>query len=300
MMLSFLPPEKTCPLCSSDSLSGHLAIGYKDYPFRTSRCTTCGFIFMNPRFTDNTIRLFYGKEYYCGGAGFAYMDERAKEKYGRYVWNARLRTIRHYAPGGNFLDIGASFGGFMRAAQRFYTPWGIELSEFSGSYAKKEFGGRLHIGTLSDHPFPALSFSVITMIEVIEHLSDPADAIKESFRLLSPGGVLVIQTADMDAWQAVKKGADYHYYLPGHISYFTEKSLRTALRREGFGRITVHRPVDFGLIPKLLKSRGSFTKISDYLRWKDIALYHMMGYFSYKGRPLTSSMVVYAVKPGNQ
>ena len=296
----YMPASKRCPLCGGADISPHLSIAYPGFPFTTSRCASCGFIFMNPRFSDETIKAFYGEEYYCGKSAFSYIDERKSEKFGRHVWNARLRTIGRCVKSGNFLDIGASFGGFMRAAQSRYTAWGIELSPYSGSYAKKEFGGRLHIGTLADHPFAHGSFSVITMIEVIEHLDDPAAAIRECFSLLSPGGLIVIQTADLDAWQARKEGASYHYFLPGHLSYFTEKSLSLALSRAGFGSIITHRPVDFGLLPKLLKSRESFTKISDYLRWKDIALYHLKGHFSYKGHPLTSSMVVYAVKPSDQ
>ena len=295
-MLSFLPAATQCPLCGQSGIEAHYSISYKDYPFETSRCLSCGFIFMNPRFTDETLSSFYSKEYYGGGAGFSYIDERTAEKYASYVWNARLKKIRTYVSRGRFLDIGASFGGFMRAAKQYYEPFGIELSAYSGGIAQNEFGGNLHIGTLDTHPFPDGHFSVITMIEVIEHLADPRRAIQQCYNLLSENGVFVIQTADLGAWQAIDTGDAYHYYLPGHCSYFTEDSLKKALYAAGFSRIITYRPVDFGLLPKLRKSRGSFKTFSDYRRWYGIILYHIKGYFRRKGKPLTSSMVIYACK----
>ena len=296
-MNPFLPARNDCPLCGSSAISPHAAISRQGYDFTLHRCATCGFIFMNPRFNDAAISGMYTRGYYEGSAAFTYIDERKQEHYADYVWNARLRKIRRFAPSGNFLDVGASFGGFMRAASRIYTAYGIELSSYSGAYAKREFGDNLHIGTLDDHPFTPESFSVITMIELIEHLADPKRAVEECFRLLAPGGVLVIQTADCGAWQAIDAGSQYHYFLPGHLSCFTEQSLLMTLERAGFTAHRVFRPVDFGLMPKLRKSLGNFTRISDYLKWLTIATYHFKSYFRRKGIPLTSSMVVYAFKP---
>lgn len=296
-MTSFLPARSDCPLCGASSIAPYAEVSRSGYEFSLCRCSCCGFIFMNPRFDDASIAELYTGGYYEGSAAFTYIDERKNERCANYVWNARLKKIRRFAPSGNFLDVGASFGGFMRAASRYYTSYGIELSSYSGEYARREFGGRLHIGTLDDHPFEKGSFSVITMIELIEHLADPKRAIEECFSLLAPGGVLVIQTADCGAWQALDAGSDYHYFLPGHLSCFTESALSQALEKAGFASHTVFRPVDFGLLPKLRKSRGGFTRIKDYLKWLTITKYHWKSFFRWKGIPLTSSMVVYAFKP---
>lgn len=295
-MSSFLPRRPDCPLCGSAALAHHADISNSGYSFTLERCAACGFIFMNPRFDDSTIHGMYGSGYYEGSSSFSYIDERKNERFSSYVWNARLKTIRKYAQQGNFLDIGASFGGFMNAAKRWFTPWGIELSSYSGGFAKERFGGKLHIGTLDDCPFPESSFSVITMIELIEHLADPKAALEKCRDLLAPGGVLVIQTADCAAWQAVDAGSTYHYYLPGHLSCFTERSLCEALMRAGFSSYRVFRPVDFGLLPKLRKMRGNFRSLRDYRRWIPTAIYHFKGYFRRKGKPLTSSMVIYAFR----
>lgn len=294
MTHEFDSSRENCPLCGG-SIVHHLSISHPLADFTTDRCEACGFIFMNPPFSDRTIESFYMEDYYSGSSDFSYIDEREKETFARYVWNARLHTIRKFVQNGNFLDIGASFGGFLTCAENYFTPHGIELSSYSGSFAQDRFGDNIHIGTLENAPFPDNYFSAITMIELIEHLKDPLYSLKKCRKLLKKDGILVIQTADLDGWQAITAGKNYHYYLPGHISYFTEKSLTLALRAVGFSRIHIFRPVDFGLLPKLKKSRGDFHSFRDYARWISIASYHLKGKFRKKGHPLTSSMVVYAI-----
>ena len=199
--------------------------------------------------------------------------------------------------GGNFLDVGAAFGGFMNAASTRYSTYGIEPSEYSGNEARKRFGGdRVHVGTLENHPFESGFFSAITMIEVIEHLADPAGAVRECFRLLRDGGVLVVQTANMAGLQARLQGERYAYFMPGHLSYFTRRNLTGLLADSGFSRIDAYLPVEFGLLPKLLKSRSAFTSIADYRRWLRIAWYHYTSKLRFGDFALTSSMVLYAVK----
>jgi SAM-dependent methyltransferase len=295
-MISYNPPFDRCPICG-DSCVPHFRIPHPEYPFATSRCPSCGFVFMNPPFSDETLTSFYTGAYYSGSSSFSYIDERKQEKAAGYVWNARLSNIRRFIKKGNFLDVGCSFGGLLACAEKKgFSPYGIEVSDYSGSYAKKRFGDHIHIGTLESCPFPDSFFSVITMIELIEHLGDPLAALRKCYLLLKPGGMLLVQTADMNGWQALNAGQEYHYFLPGHLSYFTADSLEYAAKKAGFSRCIFFRPVDFGLLPKLRKSRASFTKLSDYTKWLTIAWYHLRGKFTKKGKPLTSSMVMYAFK----
>lgn len=252
---------------------------------------------MNPQLDESSEKALYDSGYYTGNSDYTYYDERTSERYARYVWNARLNTIRQYIPDGNFLDVGCSFGGFMKAASEYFTVFGIEPSEYSGAYARQRFGDSpIHIGTLSDHSFPYDNFSVITMIEVLEHIKNPYNALVECFHLLKKNGLLVIQTANMDGWQAKVHKNNYGYFLPGHVSYFSKANVTNALYAVGFKKITVFQPVDFGLLPKLMKSRMNVTSSLDYIQWIRIALYHYASKIHCGNFAVTSSMVVYAVK----
>jgi len=285
-----------CPLCGSIAINIKYHIEKYKLQFDVDICNDCGFIFMNPLFTDDVIEKFYSEDYFKGRSDYSYIDEREIKKYSEYVWNRRIKVIHQYAREGNFLDIGCSFGGLLESAAKYYTPFGIELSDYAFSHAHKLFGDNIHHGTLNDHKFSDNFFSAITMIELIEHLADPVDAINQCFKLLQDDGVLVVQTANMSGKQAKDLGGDYEYFMPGHLSYFTAENLSMLLKTAGFRKIKIYYPVEFGLLPKLLKSRGSFKKISDYTAWFRIFYYHMKSKIHFGNFTMTSSMVIYAVK----
>ncbi len=295
-MSDFDTAAERCPLCSSSVLSRLYTIDKFRDSFSVSRCGCCGFIFMNPAFSDEKIRSFYTEDYYTGSADYSYTDERASWKAFGYVWKKRIDVLKKYVPSGKFLDVGAAFGGFMAAAGSTYEPFGIELSPFAAGWAAKIPEATVHCGTLDDHPFPAGIFSVITMVELIEHLKNPVKAVNECFKLLKKGGVLLIQTANMDGMQAKLKGRDYGYFLPGHVSYFTKRNLTQTLKKAGFTKVKVFQPVDFGLLPKLRKASCSWHSIWDYRHGIRIALYHGAGKIHFRNFCPVSSMVVYAFK----
>ncbi|MBP7741222.1 MAG: class I SAM-dependent methyltransferase [Candidatus Pacebacteria bacterium] len=50
------------------------------------------------------------------------------------------------------------------------------------------------VGDAQDMPFPDSSYDVIVCSEVLEHIPDPKKAIGEMFRVLAPGGTLILTT----------------------------------------------------------------------------------------------------------
>jgi 2-polyprenyl-3-methyl-5-hydroxy-6-metoxy-1,4-benzoquinol methylase len=292
----FDDPVASCPLCGSERIRHRHIIRRYDPVFRIDRCDSCGFMFMNPRLREAAARVLYDEDYYSGKAAYSYYDERASEESSRIVWDKRISVIRRHVAGGNILDVGSSFGGFLKSASRYFAPHGIEVSSYAGGYSKSVIGGAIHIGTLRDHPFREDYFSVITMIELLEHLPDPVFALHECYRLLRTGGLLLIQTANMAGLQAKIQGKNYAYFMPGHLSYFSMRNLAMALMECGFRKIKVFHPVEFGLLPKLKKSRRAFTSFLDYRHWLRIAAYHYVSKIRCGDFAATSSMVIYAFK----
>lgn len=294
---TFDPELNSCPLCNSKNIGFLYEISRTVPPFNVHKCTTCNFIFMNPPLSITSESELYNESYYTGSSDYHYYDERKFEKFARYVWDARLHTILKYKTKGNFLDVGCSFGGFLNAASRFFNVFGIERSSYSGNYAKKRIGNDvIHIGTLYNHPFKHNFFSVITLIEVLEHIRNPYEALMECYNLCQNDGLLIIQTANMEGMQAKIKKHNYGYFLPGHFSYFSKQNLLATLKKIGFKKIIVYQPVDFGLLPKLKKSMMNFNSLWDYSQWIRISLYHYISKFHFGNFSATSSMVIYAFK----
>lgn len=297
-----------CPLCTSTDAHFLWEITRFKRPFSIYRCNQCGLIMMHPLPTLASPDELYGKAYYTGTGGqgqYTYLDERKNPRGHSAVNQARIRfLLRLYrklqAKTGAtvarpvFLDVGCSFGALVNAARLAgCEAHGIDISEF----AVRE-GTRLGLDirkasaeTLPDYGKP---LDLVTMIEVIEHLADPAATLRALARKMRPGGLLVLQTADMDGRQAVKAGPEYHYFLPGHLVYFSLSTLTRLLDLCGFDVVSVSRPCEFGLWPKLLKSHGTFRSLWEYRKWLTIAWYHFKSKIHWKGTPLTSGMVVHA------
>lgn len=285
-----------CPLCNAP-MEAHHTIDRFHPPFDISRCPNCTLEKQNP--LPENANDYYNADYYEGRAEYSYRDERTRLNFDRFVWEARLKNIGRFIPApADFLDVGCAFGGFALEAQRAgYRARGMDVSKYAINAAQKT-GLELIQGDLCDtlDHLPAASVDIITLVEVFEHLRDPLRAMENIRRLLRPGGLLVIQTANFCGRQARRAGKDYHYYLPGHLFYYSTVSLRCLFGRFGFGGAVFYRGVDFGVLPKLRKSRGDFTRLRDYFRWFRIVSYHYRSKIAFGDFALTSSMTAYAFK----
>jgi len=318
--------KPACPVCAS----GHVAFKYPitRHGFDVWVCGACSSEFQHP--LPKSADAYYDEGYYTGKSAFSYQDERRQEHYHNFVHSARVRSIAAYIRAGNtgephghsrianktsvsqrpkFLDVGCAFGALVRAAAENFESTGLDVSDFAVSEgnkinSEKKLESRLWRGDLTHVPktlaarrvFAADSFAAITLIEVAEHLQDPRAAFASAYKLLKRGGVLVIQTANFEGWQAVKGGADYHYYLPGHLVYYSATGLKKMLTDLGFCEFKEFFPVDFPLWAKWRKAWGEIKSFRDLTRFWRMSLYHLKSKLRWRGRPLTCSYVLYARK----
>jgi len=80
--------------------------------------------------------------------------------------------------------------------------------------------------------FPENRFDVITMIEVIEHTSEPFNELDLIFRMLKPGGVVMIETSFTD-WMDIETDPYINPSL-GHSTIFSHKGLDMVMAAKGF------------------------------------------------------------------
>lgn len=103
------------------------------------------------------------------------------------------RVVRRRVPGGRLLDVGCGRGDLLARFDGSYELHGIELSDAGLELAR----GRLPDADLRSGdiqvsiPFEG-PFDVITAINVIEHLVDPASALRNFGQLQDPGALLVV------------------------------------------------------------------------------------------------------------
>ena len=82
---------------------------------------------------------------------------------------------------------------------------------------------------------------IIVMNQVIEHLDDPKTVVKRSFDLFSPGGVLMIETPSVDAWDAriFKRRHWGGWHTPRHWVLYTPAALKRLVDQAGFETVEI-------------------------------------------------------------
>jgi SAM-dependent methyltransferase len=243
--------EVPCPLCGSEERD-RLFVSrlYRD-EVPVVRCRACGLRYQSPRPSDADLLGMYDENYYTaksGGDGdYTYADERAKEPEVRLKAAARLARVEGIVRPGRVVEVGSAFGIFLdEARRRGWDPLGVEVSPYAARYCREALGIPVHECPLDAAPLEPASARLLHMSEVIEHLPRPREAVRKAAAVLEPGGLLVIGTADADSLARRLRGADWGYYMPGHVVFFGERTLSRLLREEGFDVLRVHRGDDHG------------------------------------------------------
>jgi ubiquinone/menaquinone biosynthesis C-methylase UbiE len=108
----------------------------------------------------------------------------------------------------------------------------------------------------ADLPLASASADAVIMSEVIEHLVDPDSALDEAFRILKPGGSLLLSTPNLAAWYnrgLLAFGVQPMFsevslrgvfgrpgrQVAGHLRMFTRRALTGLLVSRGFDLIKV-------------------------------------------------------------
>lgn len=195
------------------------------------QCQNCGLVYANPRLEGTHIL-----DSYVAVEDPLYLQERE----GRVLtFERHLRPLEQIRPPpGRLLDVGAYTGVFVEIAdQHGWEAWGVEPSRWAVGEARKRNLFRIVEGTLDSVDLPPASFDVVTMWDVIEHVTDPFAELRHAHRLLKSGGLLVVHTMDIDSPFARIMGARWPWLMEMHIYYFSRRTLTAMLEQAGFAVI---------------------------------------------------------------
>jgi len=115
-----------------------------------------------------------------------------------YVWRAgqerRLTLIQRYVPlhGRAILDVGCGLGLYVRRLNDLSdNVHGVDIDPDKVAQTSESLAN-IHQGSAEALPYPNGTFDVVLSNEVIEHVHDDQAAIDEAYRVLVPGGHLVV------------------------------------------------------------------------------------------------------------
>ncbi len=234
----------SCAVCGSERFATQ-AVGF-DYelrtcrnPWRFVRCAECSHVWLNPRPSVDTLRVIYPPSYYA----YNYEEQiGAIARRGKELLDAlKLRGILKAAgtPPQSFLDIGCGTGRVLRAMEKSGVArpriYGIELDQQAvDQLALAGYRAICERVEVCDQVPPA-SIDLATMFHVIEHVADPGAVVRRVAEWLSPGGLLALETPNVDSRDARWFGRTYWggYHIPRHWHLFSPATLARLVADNG-------------------------------------------------------------------
>lgn len=196
---------------------------------RVARCRGCGLVFYDPQPSPAQTAALYGGWYFEE----KYPDAGAADELG--LARRRLARIERQVPVGSLLDVGCGRGRFLAAAlERGWKAAGLDLSPAAVRLARAA-GAAVFEGELTGPRPPGLGpVDVLTLWDVLEHLTDPVAALLAAPAWLKPGGLLLVQTQNVNSVTAAWMGRRWEQFEEFHLYHFSPATLGRALARAGF------------------------------------------------------------------
>jgi 2-polyprenyl-3-methyl-5-hydroxy-6-metoxy-1,4-benzoquinol methylase len=254
-----LPRTAECPACLGHRTSLHLR---KD-SYRVHRCSSCELLFVHPQPSKEELEKLYSAAYFGRGGKY----DAALPRYDDPNWlndEGKVAIIKRWRSGGSLLDVGCAVGGFLAVAREHgFEVEGVELAPYAAEQAR----ARLQVNVINSDIYSAdlasESYDVITMWDVIEHLSDPNVALDRIFKALRPGGLLAFSTGDASSAWARLMGKRWPLLTPPqHLYFFSQRSISELLGRHRLSVKEIRHQgkwVTVGFV--LFKARESFGRM---------------------------------------
>jgi SAM-dependent methyltransferase len=226
-----------CPLCGSDQR----AMVYRlAPPYGVVQCGACGMSYLYPRLIESAMQDMYRRASYYGGGGCGYSDSsyRAQKPALRATFKRFLRNLaKRNLTGGQLLEIGCGYGYLLDEAREFYNHRvGTELSA-EGAEAAREYGAEVFVGG-SEQVAPDRQFDCVIATQVIEHVYDPLQFVREIVRRTKPRGHIVVVTPDIGGVLSKCMGRHWpSFKVPEHVLYFDFPTLRMLMCRAGLSDV---------------------------------------------------------------
>ncbi len=231
--------KKNCLLCGSDQFKTIYQGCMADIPTTDKytiteasikkpehllRCQQCGLTFV-PQ-TSNQHNL---EAHYIDMVDEQYLDEEISR---RETSQKVLKRIQKFKKTGRLLEVGCATGFFLDEAKK--NGWdvcGIEPSKWAADYAAQTFNLKVTQSLLNNTEETNNSFDVIVMLDVIEHLTNPARELQALRQMLKNDGILYISTPNISSFTSKLLKSRWWGINQYHLFCFSKKTLSKLLKR---------------------------------------------------------------------
>lgn len=248
-----------CPVCGEVKKNACTYGGYtyQNITMPLVQCPSCGLKYIDYELSDELRESLYNEPVYFesayaggGGQGTYVENKTSQEEKALHA----LDIIAHFEKKGSLFEIGCAGGYLLQLAQsRGYTVSGVEMSKDMAAHARAQ-GLDVATGELNDVP-KGKKYTVIYLGDVLEHVNDPLQFIREISERVVSGGIVAFEVPltynptfsglIVGLVNMLRGRFGYRYFLPAqhrgllsnekpyHLSFFNHSSLCALIRRAG-------------------------------------------------------------------
>ncbi len=226
--------QTRCEVCENSNIRS--LFKKAGYPYQI--CDNCGLIRIYPQLSDEELDNIYNNGYHKVWGE----DENVFNELKRLTF---AKLLEHFpnvkrAENRKLLDIGAATGILMQIAnEKGYEVFGIEAARDVAELIAKRFGEeRVFNGYFNEeaivNKWGKNYFDVICMVDLLEHLRDPNQALQIIHSLLKDRGSIIIVLPDTISISRYILGRQWGHFLPEHLYSFSKKNIKMLLEKNGF------------------------------------------------------------------
>jgi 2-polyprenyl-3-methyl-5-hydroxy-6-metoxy-1,4-benzoquinol methylase len=259
-----------CPLCKGFSYQLLSQVDKYGIDQDVVICKECGFVYNNPRLTEESYIKFYDTIYRQIYMGY----EKPVNEY--FIEQYELRGKRHAGyiqdklkmdfEGKLVVEIGCGAGGILQRFKELGADSiGFDHDSKYIDFGKNGYGLELYAKDFREHKFNSHP-DIIILSNVLEHLVDYQSKLAPIKELMSEDSILFIEVPSL-------KRRRFGWLLQlAHVSYFTDHTLSYSLESLGFEILDLcYYNTSINCLAKLSTSRiektleSEYTEISNFL-----------------------------------
>ncbi|WP_406656581.1 class I SAM-dependent methyltransferase [Methanolobus sp. ZRKC2] len=232
--------NNVCQICSKKTELFYEDIYDDRYGFPQTysllKCDSCGHAIVSPELTPKEISTLY-TEYYPRKEMPAEMNTKTIIASKRKIFLEGKGTSCHYSvpSKSRCLDIGCGFGeSLFYLKHNQCEAYGIEADENVLKMAEK-YDLNIRVGLFKSSDYSTENFDCVTMSQVLEHMINPVETIKDVHDILKPNGHLIFSVPNSESIMAkIFKRKWINWHIPYHQQHFTKDSITMLAHKCGF------------------------------------------------------------------